>query len=108
MMKLVIICLCIIATLTLITCECPRKSLYILIQSTYITHGIFKYFQFDLFVAECLEKIDSGMCKAAHPKFGYDKEKKECKSFNYGGCGGNKNNFSKKEDCDTKCGPCKA
>lgn len=27
----------------------------------------------------------------------------KCKEFNYGGCGGNENRFTKKEDCEQTC-----
>ncbi|KAF4519416.1 hypothetical protein B566_EDAN008724 [Ephemera danica] len=40
-----------------------------------------------------------GHCKGAFPRFSFIK----CKEFSYGGCGGNKNNFLTKDECNCKC-----
>jgi len=45
-----------------------------------------------------------GHCKGLIPKFYYDKATKSCEPFNYGGCGGNENNFMTFEECQGMCG----
>lgn len=44
-----------------------------------------------------------GLCKAAIPRFFYNSLTGECEEFTYGGCGGNGNNFEKKEKCLKEC-----
>ena len=39
-------------------------------------------------LSECELTPDPGPCKAAIPKYYYDLESKECKTFTWGGCGG--------------------
>ncbi|XP_064463608.1 actinia tenebrosa protease inhibitors-like [Ornithodoros turicata] len=38
------------------------------------------------------------------PRFYYDREAQSCKTFIYGGCQGNENNFAKEEECLGACG----
>uniref|UniRef100_A0A3Q2YDP0 BPTI/Kunitz inhibitor domain-containing protein n=1 Tax=Hippocampus comes TaxID=109280 RepID=A0A3Q2YDP0_HIPCM len=52
---------------------------------------------------DCLSSPDPGPCRAAFPKFYYDPATGSCQSFIYGGCGGNKNQFSSAEECQTRC-----
>lgn len=47
----------------------------------------------------------SGPCEAAFPRFFFDKASGACKSFLYGGCGGNANNFHTEADCQSACVP---
>ncbi|XP_015036105.2 male accessory gland serine protease inhibitor-like isoform X2 [Drosophila pseudoobscura] len=42
-------------------------------------------------------------CEAYIPSWSFDSKAKECVKFIYGGCGGNDNRFSSKEDCEAKC-----
>lgn len=42
-------------------------------------------------------------CQAAIPRWYHDHDSGECKTFTYGGCGGNKNNFYTKEECEQAC-----
>lgn len=69
--------------------------------------------------ADCFENLKIGPCRAAFPRYYFDKNTKECRSFSWGGCEPNGNNFLSLEDCvkfcpvnncmDTlKVGPCKA
>ncbi|VUZ46551.1 unnamed protein product, partial [Hymenolepis diminuta] len=52
----------------------------------------------------CNLPLDSGICSAFFPKWGYDVNEKECVIFIYGGCGGNDNSFEEKEECEAACG----
>ena len=45
-----------------------------------------------------------GRCKAYIPSWYYDYKDGKCKTFIYGGCGGNANRFKTKARCQTKCG----
>ena len=64
----------------------------------------------------CQQPKKVGPCKAAHPRFYFNKDAGKCEEFTYGGCGGNENNFKTLEACQAKCtchqpkevGPCKA
>uniref|UniRef100_A0A915P9D2 BPTI/Kunitz inhibitor domain-containing protein n=1 Tax=Meloidogyne floridensis TaxID=298350 RepID=A0A915P9D2_9BILA len=49
----------------------------------------------------CLSKKLVGPCKAIIPSWWYDNG--ECKVFGYGGCKGNENRFSTKEECEKIC-----
>ncbi|KAK5621387.1 hypothetical protein CRENBAI_007610 [Crenichthys baileyi] len=51
----------------------------------------------------CSLSPESGLCRAAFPKFYYDPDSASCQSFVYGGCGGNANNFDSMEECMTAC-----
>uniref|UniRef100_A0A3P9H6C1 BPTI/Kunitz inhibitor domain-containing protein n=1 Tax=Oryzias latipes TaxID=8090 RepID=A0A3P9H6C1_ORYLA len=51
----------------------------------------------------CNLKPDPGPCRAAFPKFYYDRDSFSCKSFIYGGCRGNANQFDTPEACMASC-----
>lgn len=42
-------------------------------------------------------------CRGLHHRFYYNKDSGECEQFDYGGCRGNENNFSTKEECEKFC-----
>ncbi|XP_015036113.2 chymotrypsin inhibitor SCI-I-like [Drosophila pseudoobscura] len=49
------------------------------------------------------ETAYSGFCLAGIPNFTYDPKTKECREFIYGGCGGNRNRFITKKQCEDMC-----
>ena len=51
----------------------------------------------------CLLPPDTGLCKALIPRYYFDSRSGRCQTFNYGGCGGNMNNFEDKKSCEEKC-----
>lgn len=50
----------------------------------------------------CNLEPDAGFCKAAIPKYYYDKQDKKCKQFTWGGCGGVVP-FDTMEECEKQC-----
>ena len=50
----------------------------------------------------CKLKPDAGDCRAAIPKYYYDKTEKSCKEFTWGGCGGVVP-FDTMEECEKQC-----
>ncbi|KFD46291.1 hypothetical protein M513_12826 [Trichuris suis] len=51
----------------------------------------------------CMQPSDSGPCKARHTRWFFDLNDHKCKTFIYGGCEGNSNNFKSKQECEEKC-----
>lgn len=51
-----------------------------------------------------MAKPDPGPCRAAFPMFYYNPRTESCQSFIYGGCRGNKNQYSSIEECMNHCG----
>ncbi|KAJ8724256.1 hypothetical protein PYW08_015730 [Mythimna loreyi] len=51
----------------------------------------------------CALSFDYGFCFGSTQRWYYDPKWKVCKSTIYSGCGGNKNNFYNKEQCDQIC-----
>lgn len=45
-----------------------------------------------------------GPCRGSHTRFYFNKQTGTCRTFSYGGCGGNPNRFDKYTDCLTECG----
>ncbi|XP_034239314.1 papilin isoform X2 [Thrips palmi] len=69
----------------------------------------------------CFMPEDPGHCQESQPKWRYDRRDGVCRQFAYSGCGGNRNNFDRREDCEQTCanvqdacslpkteGPCRA
>ncbi|XP_067682195.1 carboxypeptidase inhibitor SmCI-like [Haliotis asinina] len=53
----------------------------------------------------CKLKPETGRCRARFSRYFYDPDSETCKTFTYGGCGGNANNFKTKAECEKKCVP---
>ncbi|XP_047512868.1 uncharacterized protein LOC125054801 [Pieris napi] len=51
----------------------------------------------------CHLNLNSGPCSDTINRWGYDTQRDACVQFQYGGCGGNKNNFPSKEMCHRQC-----
>ena len=51
----------------------------------------------------CQLPLVAGNCEAAIPTWGYNSLTKQCEQFNYGGCGGNENQFESREACEDQC-----
>jgi len=52
---------------------------------------------------DCASPKDTGVCRAAFQRWHYDVEANECKTFLYGGCGGNGNRYNTKKECERTC-----
>ena len=52
---------------------------------------------------DCNLAPNGGSCKAYFQMYFYNKSSGNCEIFIYGGCGGNSNNFSTKEECEKNC-----
>ncbi|CAG0895161.1 unnamed protein product, partial [Darwinula stevensoni] len=55
----------------------------------------------------CSLPPDVGPCRAYLKRYFYDARVAQCKTFIYGGCGGNANNFATLQECFQKCGGAK-
>lgn len=51
----------------------------------------------------CLASYKVGRCRGSFPRWYYDPSQQICKSFTYGGCLGNKNNYLREEECMLAC-----
>ncbi|XP_060089490.1 kappaPI-actitoxin-Avd3d-like [Heteronotia binoei] len=51
----------------------------------------------------CRLPMVRGNCLALIPRWYYNWEARRCQRFEYGGCGGNANNFKTEEDCKKAC-----
>ena len=51
----------------------------------------------------CSQPKVVGFCRAAMPRYFYNKNTRLCENFIYGGCGGNDNNFRSYSACVRKC-----
>ncbi len=53
--------------------------------------------------SKCKLPADPGFCRASKERFYYDSSDKTCKTFSYGGCLGNANNFLTHDHCMASC-----
>lgn len=51
----------------------------------------------------CALKDEPGPCKAIKDRFFFNVDNGRCERFEYGGCGGNANNFETLEECEETC-----
>ncbi|XP_041351139.1 BPTI/Kunitz domain-containing protein-like [Gigantopelta aegis] len=51
----------------------------------------------------CTEPRKVGPCKAAFPRFYYNRLSETCEEFTWGGCQANGNNFKTRAECITQC-----
>lgn len=56
----------------------------------------------------CLQPPSEGPCRALLDRWYYDKYTQTCKTFSYGGCDGNSNNFLSQAECFKTCGKIKS
>ncbi|XP_049267031.1 kunitz-type serine protease inhibitor A-like [Rhipicephalus sanguineus] len=53
--------------------------------------------------AKCLARPELGPCRSRLVAWAYNARLGQCKSFMYGGCDGNENNYGTKEKCEAAC-----
>lgn len=56
-----------------------------------------------IFREQCALKQEPGPCKALKLRYFFNIDSGRCESFEFGGCGGNDNNFLNKEECEDSC-----
>ncbi|XP_017047548.1 LOW QUALITY PROTEIN: kunitz/BPTI-like toxin [Drosophila ficusphila] len=54
---------------------------------------------------KCLQPLEVGPCRMNLERFYYNKEKKTCETFKYGGCRGNDNRWGFRQTCEEACLP---
>ncbi|XP_060929822.1 kunitz-type protease inhibitor 2 [Limanda limanda] len=52
----------------------------------------------------CRLPVKVGLCRAAFPRFFYNVTEQKCRSFVFGGCDANGNNFESEAECESTCG----
>ncbi|NP_006643.1 kunitz-type protease inhibitor 3 precursor [Homo sapiens] len=57
----------------------------------------------DLLPNVCAFPMEKGPCQTYMTRWFFNFETGECELFAYGGCGGNSNNFLRKEKCEKFC-----
>ncbi|CAF0795267.1 unnamed protein product [Brachionus calyciflorus] len=53
--------------------------------------------------SDCFQDKNIGICNALLDRFYFNSTSYTCEPFDYGGCGGNSNNFLSEKDCRDKC-----
>ena len=51
----------------------------------------------------CALGPEPGPCSKKQKRWYFDEASARCRSFSYGGCGGNKNRFTSRSRCDRRC-----
>ncbi|ETN73755.1 Kunitz/Bovine pancreatic trypsin inhibitor domain protein [Necator americanus] len=51
----------------------------------------------------CLMPPDPGFCRAILRRWAWNPVEERCERFEYGGCGGNRNNFKTQKECLYEC-----
>ena len=51
----------------------------------------------------CTLAPEHGLCMAVFVRYYYNVVTQTCQKFQYGGCGGNENNFDTQQECEDKC-----
>ncbi|XP_042856111.1 papilin-like, partial [Penaeus japonicus] len=51
----------------------------------------------------CLQEVTAGPCRGTYTRWHYSQEDKTCRSFVFGGCKGNANNFLTEDACVQRC-----
>ena len=69
-----------------------------------ILNWLFWKFLVIYLAAFCGLPPETGDCRALFDKWYYDAKQRKCLMFQYGGCGGNLNNFDSAESCQRFCG----
>ncbi|EDW54168.1 kunitz-type serine protease inhibitor bungaruskunin [Drosophila sechellia] len=54
---------------------------------------------------KCLQPLEVGPCRMSLERFYYNKDKKACETFKYGGCRGNDNRWGFRQTCEEACIP---
>ncbi|XP_052853622.1 tissue factor pathway inhibitor [Drosophila gunungcola] len=54
---------------------------------------------------KCLQPLEVGPCRMNLERFYYNKDKKVCETFKYGGCRGNDNRWGFRQTCEEACLP---
>ena len=77
----------------------------VILQSFSNLFNLFKKTKTSLKGNACEDDIGvAGGCRALVPSFTFNHKLGKCQEFDYGGCGGSKNRFETKEECESKCG----
>ncbi|XP_058034716.1 kunitz-type serine protease inhibitor kunitoxin-Tel1-like [Ahaetulla prasina] len=69
--------------------------------NTYLTRK--KCQQFCSEIDVCQMPPEKGGCNDKRQHWFYDPKNKDCRTFTFGGCGGNLNNFNTRRDCRLRC-----
>ncbi|UJR08414.1 hypothetical protein I4U23_012684 [Adineta vaga] len=51
----------------------------------------------------CQLRPDPGVCYGSFEKYYFNTQVRACQTFTYGGCGGNQNRFSSRDECERAC-----
>ena len=54
-------------------------------------------------VEHCYQPVAAGPCLNSMSRYHYNSVSGECEEFQYGGCGGNRNRFLNKQQCEDEC-----